>query len=366
MSTFKVAVEQISSVRHHPNADRLDIAELVGMAYQFVVGRDAYKAGDYVVYFPLDAILPAALTDKLGLTGKLSGKARDRVKTIKLRGEISQGLVGPLSLLDDAIFDGEPPSTAYHDTDGRPLDFAAALGVTKYEPPEPGQPGATPVDPLPEGVHHYDIESCDRYKNVVDRLMGMEVVVFEKLEGSNTAVTRYPDGRIVVCSRNHALPTPSEEGGLLACRWHNGCNNVGLFQKVQEIAAEFPGQQVTVRGELVGPGVQGNIYKLDRHMVLAFEIEVGGRPLAAAEFLGCSGRHCLQMAPVLHYGNLREWLGDQTVRQRSTGPSVLRRDTLREGIVIRPGLAEDDEAHIRGLGRPILKQRSPEYLANES
>ena len=391
MSTFKVAVEKIAKIINHPNAERLDIAELEGMTFQFVVGRGQYQEGDLVVYFPLDAIVPASVTDKIGLTSKLGGKNKDRVKTIRLRGEISQGVVGPLSLLDGLavhVIEGdkvatESPRPVYHDADGVSLDFAPALGITKYEPPQPGEPsipGARREPTLPEGVAHYDIEGCDRYKVAVEQMLDWPVLILEKLEGSNTAVTRYPDGRVVVCSRNHELVRPED---LSTCRWHRGCQNSALFDVVEQIAQlpEFAGKQVTLRGELVGPGVQENIYKLTDYAVPLFEIEADGRPLCGRDFAnlvflmrcvypGLTNAPLLN-APRVHPGalshieecpTLRTWLEGRTVRAASTAPSYLNPAHLREGIVIRPWREEHNALNIRGVGRPILKQRSPEYL----
>ncbi len=99
MSFFGVSVETIASVRTHPGADRLDLCTLEGMSFQVVVKRGEFNPGDRVVYFPVDALLPEDLLRRIGLEGRLAGARKNRVKTISLRGEISQGLVGPLDLI---------------------------------------------------------------------------------------------------------------------------------------------------------------------------------------------------------------------------------------------------------------------------
>lgn len=71
MSEFAVTIERIGEVWNHPNADRLDLARVDGMSFQFIVGRDQYKVGDLVVYFPIDSLLPQNIVEKLGLVGKL-------------------------------------------------------------------------------------------------------------------------------------------------------------------------------------------------------------------------------------------------------------------------------------------------------
>jgi RNA ligase (TIGR02306 family) len=93
MSTFKVSVETLDRVWKHPGADLLELASVAGMSFQFVVLKDKHKAGDTVLYFPIDSLMPPELIETLGLTGRLAGKEQNRLKTIKLRKAISQGLV---------------------------------------------------------------------------------------------------------------------------------------------------------------------------------------------------------------------------------------------------------------------------------
>src|SRR5258708_3194899 len=93
MSSFAVSLERIAAVWNHTNADRLEMAEVESMSYQFVIAKGSCKAGDRVVYFPIDSLLPDALIETIGLKGKLAGPAGNRIKTVRLRGEISQGVV---------------------------------------------------------------------------------------------------------------------------------------------------------------------------------------------------------------------------------------------------------------------------------
>lgn len=90
MSTLKVTAEQLT-VHPHPNADALELAQ-VGL-FRAVVAKGAYRPGDWAVYIPESALVPEGLVEELGLTGKLAGSRRNRVKAIRLRGELSQGIV---------------------------------------------------------------------------------------------------------------------------------------------------------------------------------------------------------------------------------------------------------------------------------
>src|SRR5215470_1276464 len=93
MSTFAVTVERIGRIWKHDNADLLEMASLEGKAYDFVVGKGDFQSGDTVIYFPVDSLLPDWICSRLNLTGKLAGRDKNRVKTVRLRGNISQGVV---------------------------------------------------------------------------------------------------------------------------------------------------------------------------------------------------------------------------------------------------------------------------------
>jgi RNA ligase (TIGR02306 family) len=122
MSTLIVEITKVLDINKHPNADKLELITVKG--WQVVAQKDLYKIGDLVIYCPIDAVLPVELSDKMDVTKYLS---KGRVKTVKLRGEYSQGLLIPISFIDDdilkSVFEGE--------------DVKEVLGITKYEPAIP-------------------------------------------------------------------------------------------------------------------------------------------------------------------------------------------------------------------------------------
>lgn len=346
MSSFAVTVEQIAHVWPHPNADRLDMARLSSMTYQFVIAKNGYQAGDLVVYFPIDSLLPAEVVEKLGLTGKLSGREQNRVKTVRLRGEISQGIViAPDAILESGFADlyiGQ--------------NLTDVLGVTKYEPPVINNQDGNLVR-LPELVGVYDVENAERYQAAVEAyLMDQPVYISEKVEGSHFAASILADGKVVVSQRNYAIdPVPNK-----LHTWHKVAQQFQLESVLPALKAQLGGQVVTLRGEVLGPGVQGNLYQLKDHTIRFFEVEVDGSPLDASTFLAIADQYQLPTVPVISVGvRLRDWLAGQTLAQASDGPSALLESQLREGVVIRPL----QEAEAPTLGRVILKQRSPAYLA---
>jgi RNA ligase (TIGR02306 family) len=353
MTSFAVTIEQIGAIREHTNADRLEMATLKGKDYDFVVLKGQFQQGDSVVYFPVDSILPEWITDILGLTGKLTGKEQNRVKTIKLRGNVSQGVVASPHLFAD-----HAPEILSSKTWA---DVTTMLGVEKYDPPPiPLQYGD--LKPLPDFVSKYDIVSAQNHVELVTSLLDEPVYITEKLEGSHWSVMLNPEtSRIAVSQRNYRIE-PNDKGEHL---WHKMARIGNYAEKLQAIATEWESihgrkpKAVTIRGEMLGPGVHDNYYKLKDHVVYVFEIEIDGKPLDAAEFLTVAERYALPTVPILAQNiMLRDWLGEKTLKQASDGQSALA-NMLREGIVIKPMRERQHEM----VGRVFIKQRSPEYLS---
>lgn len=134
MSKFAVEVRIISDVIKHPNADRLTIYKVHGLGYQFI-SNVKYNVGDAVVYFPIDSVMPPRLIEAFELGNMLAGKDHNRVKTVRLRKEISQGFVAGIAsvvplLNDQALRDhiGETMSASLpQDLEG--LDLTEAFEI---------------------------------------------------------------------------------------------------------------------------------------------------------------------------------------------------------------------------------------------
>ncbi|MEO0560682.1 MAG: RNA ligase family protein, partial [Chloroflexota bacterium] len=281
------------------------------------------------------------------LTGKLAGSEKNRVKTIRLRGNISQGIVAAPS-----DFANDVPEIANVAVGA---DVTALLGIEKYEPPVVLASDAT-LHPLPEFVSKYDIEGAQNHVDVVASLMDVPVIVTEKLEGSHWSMTWLREGdRVVVSQRNYSIEPRADKPHT----WFTVSQEMNLEHTLREMAAELEPRALTLRGEMLGPGIQANYYKLKSHTLYLFEIEVDGMPVDAERFMALTDKWSLPAVPVLSFGpSLRDWLGEQTLKAASDGTSKIA-DRPREGVVIRPMT----EMRTDRLGRTIIKQRGPNYLA---
>ena len=338
MSFFAVTFEQVDQVLPHPRADRLEIIKLRGLTFQCVVQKGKFHEGDQAIYFPVDSLIPAALLERIGLTGRLSGAGKNRVKTIQLRGEVSQGIAARPEEVCQDLYDGG--------------DLTAYLGVTKYEPPERWCTGGTLLA-LPEYNSKYDIEGAERHQDIIDLLMDQDVAVLEKVEGSNGSVTRH-EGRLYCNQRSNTIV---ETEGSDNTYWRVARES-GLLAFVETFSPSLP-RNISVYWELLGPGVQGNIYGFPKPTLRIYDVKLDWKWMdyRSMKQLITDNLGSAWLVPELFVGKLRDFLAGRTVQEASDGKSVLA-DCLREGIVITP-LKEQE---VPGYGRLKIKQRSPRYL----
>ena len=338
MAFFGVTVEKISKVMDHPNADRLSLSQVESMAFQFVTGKNQFQVGDLVIYIPIDSLLPKELLEKLNLVGKLSGVDKNRVKSLRLRGQISQGIVAEASrfLTEDQMKLSSE-------------EITSILGVTKYEAPVQISTSGI-LTGLPDGYSTYDIEGADRYQFIIDEMMDMDVVVTEKMEGTNLSAGKSDQG-LFVNQRNNSIV---EKDDVVNSYW-DVARKSGLLDKVQVMETS----NIGVYAEFCGPKIQDNIYGLKQHTLFVFDIKENFNWLSFEDFKKRVQELGVQMAPVIFEGKLRDFLAGRSVQEASNGPSVVNPATLREGIVIKP---REEKRHSQ-LGRLIIKQRSPQYLA---
>lgn len=333
MSSFAVTLEAVESLSPHPNADRLEIAKLENKGYTLIVPKDKYKVGDFVFLFPVDSIIPDNVLEKIGLLGKLPG---NRVRTVKIRGLISQGVIASPTEL------GEHPTLEWLAN----TNFTEHFGVTRYVEP-------TPVDntlsPLPYWVKPYDIESLQKHQYLWDLLRTEKVTITEKLEGSNWGIT-YDGNSHTVFQRNYAVQDTHV--------WAQTAKELDFYDIVKEIYEEV-GETVTLRGEIVGPKVQGNYYELDTRKVFLFDMEVNGNPLDTTSFFSFVHQYELPCVPVL-LDNLTMPFPtpEDLIAYTDNNMSKLNSSKLAEGIVVKLRDGGWDER----VGRVILKIRSPRYL----
>lgn len=369
MSFFGVTIEVIDQILPHPNADRLAVYKMKGLDFEVIAGIEDFQIGQKVLYFPVDSIIPNDILNKIGLEGKLKGKDKNRLGMIKLRGLYSKGLITSLSLIENCTFQiSISPNVKKGWTIQDPkekeklsAEITAYLGVTKYDPPISSIKGGIHAGDcsgkLPDGLGKYDIEGCERYPEVVKKLLYQEVCVSEKLEGSNGSVCLYKqENKIYVNMHGNSVMPTEELPEPPYWKMAKECGHIDLVKKLKDKCKHF----VAIFSEAIGPGVQENIYRLKQNKLVAYDIKIDGRFICKDEFFELIKG--VETVPILcRHTRLIDFLDGKTVQEAANGKSMLY-DVLREDIVITP----EQESFCEELyGRLLLKQHSSRYLAGE-
>ncbi len=195
MSSFTVPIKCIRAIEPHPNADAIEFAVIDG--YRSIIKKGQFQANDLVAYIPEASVLPEWLLKHLGFwdteksTGKLNGSAGNRVKAIKLRGELSQGIC--LGVIQDSADGGQiitGPDDGCFANVNEGDDVASILGITKYEPPIPVSMAGEVFNAGTDLTLSFDVENWKSYPDILQD--GEEVVFTEKLHGTCTVVAILP------------------------------------------------------------------------------------------------------------------------------------------------------------------------------
>ncbi|MFF4313705.1 RNA ligase (ATP) [Streptomyces sp. 900105755] len=349
MSTLRVTAE-VLTVHEHPNADALELAQ-VGL-YRAVVAKGVYRTGETALYIPEQAVLPAALIEELGLTGRLAGSNADRVRAVRLRGELSQGIVcRPKALAGVDLVRAAAEGT----------DFAETLGITKWVPPVPPTMDGD-VESAPDLLPWVDIENIQRYPGIFEP--GEPVVLTEKLHGSACLLTYVADAdRVYVSSKGFGAKSLALKEDPRNLYWR-AVRGHGVAEAARRLAERLGARRVGIFGEVYGAGVQDLTYGADGRReslgYAAFDVsaECDGavRWLDAAELLAGE----LPLVPRLFEGayDIERVLEVASGRETVSGRGL----HLREGVVIRPVV--ERYSAVTG-GRAIAKAVSGAYLTRK-
>lgn len=241
------SIELISEINPHPNADKLELAKVLG--YTCIVEKGKYKAGDAIVLIQPDTVLPDEPW------AEMFKKRSSRTKAIKLRNVWSFGIVMSLTTFFDdvkSVMDMTPGTEVSH-----------LIGVTKYEAPQPQQLDAK--GPLPFGLGKTDEE---RYQNILDLPFGEVVDVTLKVDGQSATYYCYKDRQTGewhtgICSRSLEMKPECN-------------NNYTHINKKYDILSKllnycsFRDVSLALRGEVFGNGIQSHAANPHSKMPLDF------------------------------------------------------------------------------------------------
>lgn len=302
-------------------ADAIECAHIGG--WKVVAQKGLYKEGDLAVYFEIDSWIPTELAPFLS-KGKepreFEGVKGERLRTIKLRGQISQGLLMPLA----EVISIAGCTSPIQEGD----DVSEWLNIQKWEKPMNAQLAGMARRNFPSLIPKTDQERAQNLKKEITTAAaaGLQFELTEKLEGSSMTVYLI-DGEFGVCSRN--LDLKETEGNTF---WQ-----VARLDDVEEKMRIAGLNNFAIQGELVGPGIQGNIYRLSKPEFRVFDVY----NIQAGAYLAPHERRALiQVLDLLHVPVLLidKDLGVGSVDeilQWAEGASKLNDKQEREGIVFK-------------------------------
>lgn len=301
------SVQKITDIQPIPGADNIQVASVLG--WKCVVKKDEFKPDDLCIYCEVDSILPPrAEFEFLKPRGY-------RIKTIKLKGQVSQGICFPLSML--------PPNIGYNEGD----DVTSILDVEKYEPPIDESISGEIRGNFPHQVPKTDETRIQSVPNLIQEITGKLVYISVKIDGTSMTVANI-DNDVHVCSRNLSMKETEK-----SAQW----NIVRKYNLAEKLKAIGP---YAIQGELAGPKIQKNPLNLKETDFFVFNIF----DIIAYKYLDFENMRnfCkelgLKMVPIVQENVVFNFTLEQLLEMAKGKYEGTKNH--REGIVIRPMIEE--------------------------
>jgi len=328
------SIQKIVALDPIEGADAIERATVLG--WQLVVKKNDFQVGDLVVYCEIDCLMPnKPVFEFLKPRGM-------RVRTIRLRGQISQGICFPLSILPEGFEVVED------------ADCTRELGIEKYEPPLPACLSGVAKGRFPSFIPKTDETRVQVLQKLLDKYKGEKCYVTEKVDGSS-GTFYVNNGEFGVCSRNLELLEDSENSFWKVARQMN------VENKIRSLQGNF-----ALQGELIGEGIQDNRLKLRGQTIRFFNVFDIDKfeYLPYEKFIATLQHLQLPSVPILSVDY--ELNNDiEEIIKMATRKSTITPDVWAEGIVIRP-LNEKIELLLSNEnfnnGRVSFKAINPEFL----
>jgi RNA ligase (TIGR02306 family) len=319
------SIQKIDRVSPIVDADAIELVHIKG--WQCVSKKGEFQAGDFCIYFEIDAYLP--IDERFEFLRKNSYRNNEymnegfRVKSMKMRGEISQGLAMPVSLFP------ELSEVTLVDE----AEVTELLGVRKWEMPETVGSMGVMIGEKPFGIPTTDETRIQSLPTFIEALRGKPYYISTKLDG--TSCTLYVmDGQVGICGRNYEYKEDVDSSEMW--RWFY---ERGLKEKFLAL-----GRNIVLQGEFCGPGIQKNPLKLMKPNFFTFDFLKLEQGIALKQDLKdmlaiCNGLQ-IDVVPIEEKGNSFDYTMEDLLK-RAEGK--YDSGVVKEGIVIRTQTMESCE-----------------------
>ena len=328
------SIEIVKNISPHPNADSLDIAEILG--WQTIVKKGLHKNGDKVVFIAIDTLVPRyPWVDFLG--DPADPKKPVRLKNIKLRGEYSSGLVVPLSEFPESFDDFEIGK-----------DITELLGVQKYVKELPANlsgenAGEFPTHLVSKTDEDNGLNDPEMVKEVL--FCSSEIAVTQKIDGSSITLI-VEDGTLKeVCSRN--LSKKETE-------------NSAFWKAARKLSIPI-GWTGVIQGELAGNGIQKNPLKLEDIRIFVFQIKTNHVYMSYDVMKNfCESELKCDVVPLIAKLNIESsvklWENPLQKLQELADKQKYPSNLDAEGIVVRPSHYPKSRQTRRPMGFKLINR----------
>jgi len=314
------SIQKVWKIEPIEGADRIELAHVLG--WQCVVNRGQFQPMDTAVYFEIDSFLP--IRPEFEFMRTSSYRKTDimgegfRLRTMKFRGQISQGLLLPVSQFPEIPKDVEVGT-----------DVTELLSVKKWEIEERATTGGTVIGNLPYDIPHTDETRVQENPELIQAFAGLDYYISTKMDGSSHSIGIDENG-FHVTGHNYEYKDDS------ASFFYNLVKERCYREKMERFMMEHGLKTLTIQGELCAPGIQRNRLRLAKPEWYVFTIREDGKRVGLNKMQDICKELGLTAVPI-------EEVGNDLPSRYPTVESLLERADgdypnggKKEGIVIRP------------------------------
>ena len=314
------SIQRVWKIESIEGADKIELAHVLG--WQCVVNKGQFKEMDLGVYFEVDSFLP--IVPEFEFLRASSYKKTDimgegfRLRTMKFRGQISQGLLLPVNTFPMISSDTELGT-----------DVTELLGVKKWEIEERITTGGTVIGTLPYDIPHTDETRVQAEPELIQEFAGLEYYISTKMDGSSHSVGIDENG-FHVTGHNYEYKDDGESS------FYELVKTIELKEKMEAFMSENNLSTFTIQGELCAPGIQSNRLKLTKAEWYVFTVRENGERVGLERMLEICKKLGLKNVPIEEVGtNLPDkYPTVEALLERADGDYP--NGGKKEGIVIRP------------------------------
>lgn len=321
------------------------------------MNKGLYKANDLVVYCEIDSWLPAEVAPFLTKEGKepkeYLGVKGERLRTVKLRGQISQGLVLPLDVIHEVMCNENSLGYSCEDSallthykdDYEGMDVSELLNIKKWEPPAEFI-AANAKGNFPSFIPKTDQERIQNLAKDFNALQSEHLwEITEKLDGSSLTAYVFGDQE-GVCSRNLDLKDEGENTFWTTAKKYNLIETIKITER-----------NLAIQGEMYGSGINGNLYNLTDIRFACYDIF----DIDKQEYLLPDERWelCMKLGiPHVPLEGVDQDISEMTIQDildSADGTSRLNQKSIREGYVYKS--MTDPSVSFKAIGNSYLLKK---------